>query len=180
LPDETKQDLFAWCVAATLTPQLAVEDGADPVIESALQRLAIPFADFWRPTAANYWGRAKKAHALAVAEAVLGERWAHDHSGDKKPALAAALEQAFDPASDAAAAGLDPAVLNAAAVWLPPGIAASDIPVQGDGGEHGATETCPGLRAGVAPEADPPDQEFGGVEAVPADLPAFLTGEEPG
>jgi ParB family chromosome partitioning protein len=180
LPAQKKQDLFAWCIAATLTPQLAVEDGADPVIESAIGRLAIPFADFWRPTAANYWGRAKKAHGLAVAEAVLGERWAHDHTGDKKAALAAALEQAFDPASDATSIALDPAALNAAAVWLPPGIAAGVIAAQGDGGGHGATETCPGLRAGVAPEADPPDQEFAGVEAAADDLPAFLTEEEPG
>jgi hypothetical protein len=33
--------------------QLAVEDHADPAIESAIRRLAIPFVDFWRPTAAN-------------------------------------------------------------------------------------------------------------------------------
>ena len=180
LPVEAKQDLFAWCVAATLTPQLAVEDGADPVIESAIRRLAIPFADFWRPTAANYWGRAKKAHALDIAEAVLGERWARDHAGDKKATLAAALGQAFDPASDSGTSGIDPAAREAAAVWLPPGIAAGDIPAQGNGGDSSATQTCPGLRAGVDPAADPPDQEFAGVEAAPDDLPAFLTGEDPG
>ena len=32
-----------------LKPQLAIEDGADPVIEAAGRRLAIPFADLWRP-----------------------------------------------------------------------------------------------------------------------------------
>ena len=57
LPMEAKQRLFAWCVALTLKPQLAIEDGADPVIEAAGRRLAIPFADLWRPDAANYWGR---------------------------------------------------------------------------------------------------------------------------
>jgi ParB family transcriptional regulator, chromosome partitioning protein len=173
LVTQAKQDLFAWCIAATLTPQLAIEDGADPVIESAISRLAIPFADCWRPTAANYWGRAKKAHGLAIAEAVLGERWARDHAGDKKAALAAALEEAFDPAGDAAASGLNPASRNAAAVWPPPGMAAGDIPAQGDGGDHGANPE-------IAPEADPPDHEFGGVEAASDDLPAFLTVEEPG
>ena len=105
-----------------LKPQLAIEDGADPVIESAIRRLAIPFAEFWRPTAANYWGRAKKAHGLAVAETVLGRRWAQDHAGDKKAALAAALETAFDPESNTAI-GLDPAARDVAAAWLPPGIA---------------------------------------------------------
>jgi ParB family transcriptional regulator, chromosome partitioning protein len=67
LPPSAKQKLFAWCIASCLKSQLAVEDRADPVLEAAGSRLAIPFADCWRPTAANYWGRVKKAHGLAVA-----------------------------------------------------------------------------------------------------------------
>jgi ParB family chromosome partitioning protein len=55
LPDGEKQRLFAWCVAATLKPQLAIEDRADPAIEAAGRRLSIGFEDYWRPTAANYW-----------------------------------------------------------------------------------------------------------------------------
>ena len=65
---EAKQRLFARCIALCLKPQLAIEDGADPVTEAAGSRLAIPFADYWRPTAANYWGRVKKAHGLAIGE----------------------------------------------------------------------------------------------------------------
>ncbi len=78
MPTDAKQRLFAWCVASCLKPQLAIEDRADPVTEAAGQRLAIPFADYWRPTAANYWGRAKKAHSLAIgrrdARRALGAR----------------------------------------------------------------------------------------------------------
>ena len=154
LPGEAKQDLFVWCIAATLKPQLAVEDGADPVIESAVRRLAIPFADFWRPTAANYWGRAKKAHGLAVAETVLGRRWAQDHAGDKKAALAAALETAFDPESNTAI-GLDPAARDAAAAWLPPGIAADADTAQGDDG--GAAPDTPFATEDEPRAADFPD-----------------------
>ena len=33
LPTGAKQRLFAWCIAACLRPQLAIEDKADPVIE---------------------------------------------------------------------------------------------------------------------------------------------------
>jgi ParB family transcriptional regulator, chromosome partitioning protein len=91
LPVDAKQRLFAWCIASCLKPQLAIEDRADPVIECAGRRLGIPFADYWRPAAANYWGRVKKAHGLAIGMALLGPRWERDHADDKKPALAAAL-----------------------------------------------------------------------------------------
>ena len=120
---EAKQRLFAWCIASCLKPQLAIEDRADPVIESAGRRLAIPFADYWRPTAANYWGRVKKAHGLAIGQEILGDRWARDHADDKKPVLAAALETAFDPAKSDACIGLDQAARDSAAAWLPPGMA---------------------------------------------------------
>jgi hypothetical protein len=73
LPSEAKQRHFARSVALCLKPQLAIEDGADPVLEAAGRRLAIPFADYWRPTAANYWGRVKKAHGLAIGRE-LGKR----------------------------------------------------------------------------------------------------------
>ena len=97
LPLDEKRRLFAWCVAATLKPQLAIETSANPVIEAAGLRLNVGFEDYWRPTAANYWGRAKKAHGLGIGQQILGDRWARDHAGDKKPVLAAGLELAFDP-----------------------------------------------------------------------------------
>ena len=71
LPSEAKRRLLARCIALCLKPQLAIEDGADPVIEAAGRRLAIPFADYWRPTAANYRGRVKKAHGLAIGSEIL-------------------------------------------------------------------------------------------------------------
>ena len=154
LPMDAKQRLFAWCIASCLKPQLAIEDKADPVIECAGRRLGIPFADYWRPTAANYWGRVKKAHGLAIGKEILGDRWARDHADDKKPVLAAALETAFDPAKNAACIGLDQAARNDAAAWLPPGMAYGDHIDAGDGEDV---------------VADP----------AAADLPAFLTADEP-
>jgi ParB family transcriptional regulator, chromosome partitioning protein len=183
LGSQAKQNLFAWCIAATLKPQLAIENGADPVVESAIRRLAIPFADFWRPTAANYWGRARKAHGFAIAEAVLGPRWANDHADDKKATLAAALEQAFDPAGNTASIALDQTARDAAAAWLPPGIAAGDTTAQrGDGDaepdadldhEEEAGRDCPRV-----PLKREPWRELAEVDAPSANLPAFLTGEE--
>ena len=169
LPADAKQRLFAWCIAATLKPQLAIEDRADPVIESAGYRLAIPFADFWRPTAANYWGRVKKAHGLDIGHEILGDRWARDHADDKKPVLAAALETAFDPAKSTACIGLGQAARDTAAVWLPPGM---------DYGDRADT-------AFTDPALDEPASDIGGdaedrpLDVEAADLPAFLTEDEP-
>ena len=167
LPAEAKQRLFAWCIAATLNGQLAIEDKADPVIEAAGRRLAIPFADHWRPTAANYWGRAKKAHGLDVAKALLGPRWARDHADDKKPILAAALEVAFDPAASTACIGLDQAARDNAAAWLPPGLAFADSTVSCEGDAAASVDDDQGVEELIEDDA---------VEA--ADLPAFLIEEE--
>jgi ParB family transcriptional regulator, chromosome partitioning protein len=162
-PDD-KQRLFAWCVASTLKPQLAIEDRADPVLEAAGQRLAIPFADFWRPTAANYWGRVKKAHGLGIGQEILRPRWARDHAGDKKPVLADALETAFDPAKSEACIGLDQAPRDNAAMWLPPGMA------------YAAAEGSP-----PADLANPDAEAEAGddIGLAPEELPAFLTESEP-
>jgi ParB family chromosome partitioning protein len=161
LPPEGKQRLFAWCIASTLKPQLAIEDRADPAIESAGHRLAIPFADCWRPAAANYWSRVKKAHGLAVGGEILGERWARDHADDKKPVLAEALQNAFDPALNENCIGLSQGARDRASAWLPPGIgydgpAAVEIDSNTGNSEHQPLE----------------------FDADADDLPAFLTEEK--
>ena len=164
MPPDDKQRLFAWCIASTLKPQLAIEDRADPVLEAAGQRLAIPFADFWRPTAANYWGRVKKAHGLGIGQEILGPRWARDHAGDKKPVLAAALETAFDPAKSEACIGPGQAPHDNAAIWLPPGMA------------YAAAEGSP-----PADLANPDAKAEAGddIGLAAEELPAFLTESEP-
>jgi ParB family transcriptional regulator, chromosome partitioning protein len=163
LPAEAKQRLFAWCIASTLKPQLAFEHHVDPVLEAAGRRLQIPLADFWRPTAANYWSRAKKAHSLDIGRQILGDRWARDHAGDKKPVLAEALHNAFDPALSENCIGLPQAARDNAAAWLPPGMTYA-----------GEDSVSPGDE----PLADKGDAEAdSGDEPGPAsaDLPAFLT-----
>jgi ParB family chromosome partitioning protein len=173
LPVDAKQRLFAWCIASCLKPQLMIEDRADPVIECAGRRLAIPFADYWRPTAANYWGRVKKAHGLAIGMAVLGPRWERDHADDKKPALAAALETAFDPAKSTACIGLDQAARDSAATWLPPGMAFV-------GAASDAAADRPELEGHTLIVGDPEDEgEASEIDAASTDLPAFLTEDEP-
>jgi ParB family transcriptional regulator, chromosome partitioning protein len=152
--------------------QLAVEDRADPVVECAGGRLAVPFADYWRPTAANYWGRVKKAHVLAIARAILGDRWARDHADDKKATLAAALETAFDRAKNTACIGLDQVARDGAAAWLPPGMAYGDTAADG-------AEADPELDGASDSETDPRDSETDDVDAASSVLPAFLTEDGP-
>ena len=60
----------------------------------------------------------KKAHGLGIAKAILGAHWARDHADDKKPTLAAALEKAFDPATNTASIGFDRAARDSAAVRI--------------------------------------------------------------
>ena len=135
------------------------------MIEAAGYRLNIGFEDYWRPTAANYWGRAKKAHGLAIGREILGERWARDHDDDKKPALAAALETAFDVNKSGACIGLDQAARELAGTWLPPGMAYGDAAVSASPDEPGQA---------IVGDVEP------GEEAIAsADLPAFLTDDRP-
>ncbi|HEU0156612.1 MAG TPA: hypothetical protein VFQ82_11130, partial [Stellaceae bacterium] len=84
---------------------------------------------------------------------------------DKKPILAAALETAFDPATSAGSIGLGQAARAAAAAWLPPGIAYAAV----------ADEA---KTSGSAP-IDAGENELPEIDLEPADLPAFLTEEEP-
>ena len=159
-------------IALTLKPQLAIEDGADPVIEASGQRLAIPFADLWRPTAPNYWGRVRKAHALDVAKEVLGPRWARDHELDRKPVLAAALEIAFDPDANATSIHLE-AVRDQAAAWLPPGFAYTEAAAEAEPAATTASEET-GDDAANVPELAETDED-----GESDDIPAFLTGDVP-
>ena len=173
LPADAKQRLFAWCIASCLKPQLAIEDRADPVIEAAGRRLAIPFADYWRPTAANYWGRAKKAHGLAIGREILGDRWARDHADDKKPVLAAALETRVRSGNSSNCIGLEQAARDSAAAWLPPGMAYAD----------GATSAAVSEDPGPTPNSTRIDarrrrSRRRSTSRQPT-CPAFLTEDEP-
>ncbi|RWF05817.1 MAG: ParB/RepB/Spo0J family partition protein [Mesorhizobium sp.] len=122
LPDNDKQALFAWCVAHGVIPQLATDTCAHPVIEVIGQRMAVDTAACWRPTAENYWSRVKKDHAIKVARELIDDRWADDKAKDKKPIIAASMEQAFseDPR---AAAGLTAQTAQKTSTWLPDGMA---------------------------------------------------------
>ncbi|MGC2521374.1 MAG: hypothetical protein WA417_01880, partial [Stellaceae bacterium] len=99
------------------------------------------------------------------------DRWARDHAGDKKPELAAALETAFDPAKSTACIGLDQAAREAAAAWLPPGMAYAGAAADNAAADPQCDE--------AASSAGDPDDEAAEIDLPAAELPAFLTEDEP-
>ena len=173
LPSDAKQRLFAWCIASCLKPQLAIEDRADPVLECAGARLAIPFADLLAADRRQLLGPGKESARPGDRHGHPRPRWERDHADDKKPALAAALETALDPVKSTACIGLDQAARDSAAAWLPPGMDFVDP------ASDGAAD-YPELEGDTRIERDPEDEgEAGEIDAASTDLPAFLTEDEP-
>ena len=126
LPTESKQALFAAAVARTLERQLAFDPRAAerPEVEAAIARLEVPLAAGYRPDAAHFWERVKKADALAAARAVLGPEWAAAHAKSRRAELAAALEKVFTAKTKPV--DLSDAQWTAVRNWTPPGFRAFD------------------------------------------------------
>lgn len=87
--------------------------------------------------------------------------------GTKKPALAEALENAFDPAANTNCIGLEQAARDSAAAWLPPGMAYDGDVDDGDSADH--------------PDADNAGtiDRRAEIDIASSDLPSFLTEDEP-
>jgi ParB family chromosome partitioning protein len=119
LSDNQKLDLLAFCMAASLKPQLATGHEAT-AYELALSLTDAEVAGYWRPAAANYLGRITRDQLLALGREVLGEEWAQLRHSDKKGHLAAQLERAFaEPEKHARNAQQ----LEKLTRWLPDGMA---------------------------------------------------------
>ncbi len=123
LSDKEKQGLFAACVAMTFKGQLTVDATISPEVEMVVDDLGIDFEADFRPTVDNFWGRLTKPRILAIAEDTLGAEWADAHSGDKKAALAQAMEDAFAKGDDLPE-GVTPEGREAALAWTPAGFVA--------------------------------------------------------
>ena len=120
-----KQTLFAFCVSAGLTAGLT--DTSHPAIEHTGRRLRIQPADYWRPTALNFFGSITKAQLLAIGKSLLGQSWAVAYKNSKKTVIAKALETACAREASEQGAG-----------WLPDGMAFA-LPDEGQGGEEPAS-----------------------------------------
>ena len=126
LSDEVRSQWLAVVVARTLIASLNVAgDRQIPLHDALGDMIGIDIAQWWRPTAANYFDRVPKARTLEAFEAVGGPDLSSRYASSKKADLAATAERIFS-GNFIAEAG----VKERAIAWVPEvmrfGSAASD------------------------------------------------------
>jgi ParB family transcriptional regulator, chromosome partitioning protein len=120
LPQQSKLQLLAYCVAQTLQPKFGPATSDEPTAyDAALAQTAGQVARYWRPTKTNFLGRITRDQLLAVGCEVLGEPWAQSHGNDKKALLVEQLDRAF---SHPDKSGRTPGQIEKLKSWLPIGM----------------------------------------------------------
>ncbi len=146
LSDEQRGAWAGWVVARTLEPKLA--DEKEAAFHNHLGRtMGIDVAAWWRPTAANYFGRVKKSVVLDAMTTIGGPELAGRYANAKKADLAEAAEKLCTGKSI-----VEAHVRVAATEWLPP------VMTFGTVDAVGATEADGSDRADNA-DADGDDDE---------------------
>jgi ParB family chromosome partitioning protein len=102
-----------WTVARTLEATLVDEVNA-PLHNLLGRSLGIDVAAWWRPTAANYFGRVRKSAVLETLEAIGGTELKSRYANAKKGDIAAAAEKLC-----AGASIVEAQVRAAALAWVP-------------------------------------------------------------
>jgi ParB family chromosome partitioning protein len=96
LPETSKLELLAYCVALTLQPKLGPVEGRDATAyDVALSLTGSSVAGYWRPSKGNFLGRINREQLLAIGCEVLSESWSQSHVNDKKAELVDQLDRAF-------------------------------------------------------------------------------------
>ena len=94
ISDNDKQEVLAFCVAATLTNQLSIETARSIEMEAAVERIAPPLAEA-RLSAAVFWSRIPKKAILAAMAQAGDSEWADGFKGCKKGELAGHADAIF-------------------------------------------------------------------------------------
>lgn len=119
---ETLTSLLACCAAFTVTAIRKPRDRADTCplrhADRLAEALSLDMAQWWRPTAASYFGRVPKARVLEAIGEAVSPGTADNLAGLKKDALAARAEEKL------AGTGWLPAILRPTAPEVSQGVAA--------------------------------------------------------
>lgn len=117
LPEESKLDLLAYCMALTLKPRLTPTSGEDvTAYDLALSLTSGSVETYWRPTRENFFSRVTREQLLAIRTEVLGSAWGKAYQDDKKGTLVEQLHRAF---ADPDASGRRPEQVEKLKSWLP-------------------------------------------------------------
>ncbi|KQW56947.1 hypothetical protein [Variovorax sp. Root411] len=87
-PRDVLLDLLAYCTARSIDAVVAGERTADQS-DAIAEALGLDMADWWAPTAANYFGHVSKAKALEAVQEATGEHATPALATMKKPEAAA-------------------------------------------------------------------------------------------
>ena len=119
MPEASRLELLAYCVALVLQPKLAEAGDEATAYDAALARTEAHVAGYWRPNKGNYLGRITRDQLLTLARDTLGEAWAQARWNVKKASLVDQLDRAFaDPAKYGRTAEQVEKLKN----WLPAGM----------------------------------------------------------
>ena len=98
LPRKTKDTLVTYCVAVSL--RIGIAGSGYGLQDALVERLDVPFADYWRPNKDNYLGRLDKAQLFEQFGPVKGPGWVDFHSDSKKAAIVESLDAFFKEKPD--------------------------------------------------------------------------------
>lgn len=150
LDDDAKAAWLGWTVARALRPVETGKPGSS-FIDHLGSSLDINVAEWWRPTAENYFDRVSKTMTLAAIEEVGGAELRNRYGASKKTDLAASAEKLFR-GETIVEAEIRPALL----AWVPPAMTFGAPVVSGGTTQDPAqVDRSPGADLDAAPiEAD--------------------------
>lgn len=165
LDDEQRAAWGGWVVARSLDATLPGESNG--IFHNHLgQLLGINAAAWWRPTAANYFGRIKKDAILAVLDDVGGPELKSRYASAKKSELAATAEKIM-----AGQAIIEPQIKAAALAWVPEAMTFAAAPTSGtapadeqSGGDEAPVDDDSGDNVGGGDGEAPVDDAQDGPE----------------
>lgn len=120
LNQEVRAAWFGWAIARTLEAPPAGKTGS-AFLNHLGRKLEIDVADWWRPTARNYFDRVAKGMTLDALAEVGGSELRARYANSKKGDLAAAAEKLFRGDTI-----VEASTKEAALRWVPPSMAFGD------------------------------------------------------